>query len=273
MLLSGFQWAGSIARVRQVAEHSMKPLRLLSYNVRRCLGVDGLLWPARIAKVIAQCEPDIVALQELDVGRLRSDGVDQPAEIASILNMHSHFHPAMQVFEELYGNAILTAAPSQLVRKGILPAPRGCEPRGVIWVRTFVQGYSLDIVTTHLGITSLQRRLQCDVLLGTDWIGGAGKLPHLIVAGDFNCLPRSRTWNRFALALGGDHPTLRNRAAATFPSTMPLLRLDHIFVTSAVEIVAMHPVRTPLTRIASDHLPLMMEFNLRPPDWRKEKSL
>ncbi len=161
---------------------------------------------------------------------------------------------------------------SKLVRN-VLPAPRGCEPRGVIWVRTFVQGYSLDIVTTHLGVTGLERRLQREVLLGTDWIGRAGKLPHLIVAGDFNCLPRSRTWNRFALALGGDHPHLRNRAAATFPSTMPLLRPDHIFVTPAIEIVAMYPVRTPLTRIASDHLPLMMEFNLRQPDWHEEKPL
>ena len=239
----------------------MKPLRLLSYNVRRCLGVDGQLSPARIAKVIAECEPDIVVLQELDVGRKRSDGADQPAEIAAILNMEVHFHAAMQVFEERYGNAILTAAPSQLVRKAALPAPRGGEPRGAIWVRCFIGGRPLDIVTSHLGLTSAERRMQSDVLLGPDWLGAASRSEPFILAGDFNCLPRSRTWNRFASALGA----MPGRASGTFPSTMPVLRLDHIFVTPAVQVVAMYPLRTPLARLASDHLPLLMEFNLQVP--------
>ena len=57
-------------------------LRILSYNVHRCLGIDGQLSPARIAEVIASCEADIVALQEIDVKRARTRGVDQAQAIA-----------------------------------------------------------------------------------------------------------------------------------------------------------------------------------------------
>jgi endonuclease/exonuclease/phosphatase family metal-dependent hydrolase len=77
--------------------------RILTYNVHRCLGRDGHLSPARIAEVIAACEADIVALQELDIGRVRSGGVDQAEAIARELGMHMHFHPALTVMEEHAG--------------------------------------------------------------------------------------------------------------------------------------------------------------------------
>ena len=80
--------------------------RILTYNVHRCVGTDRKLDVARIADVIATYEPDIVALQELDVGRLRTGLVDQAHEIAHRLEMSFHFHPAMAVEEELYGDAI-----------------------------------------------------------------------------------------------------------------------------------------------------------------------
>ena len=47
-------------------------LRLMTYNVHRCVGVDRDLNVERVAAVIADARPDIVALQELDVGRMRS---------------------------------------------------------------------------------------------------------------------------------------------------------------------------------------------------------
>src|SRR6478672_11059906 len=95
--------------------------RILTYNVHRCLGVDGVLDPGRIAAVIAACQPDIVALQELDVRRARSGGVDQAKAIADRLGMQMHFHAALRVLEEEYGDAILTARPSRMVKAGALP--------------------------------------------------------------------------------------------------------------------------------------------------------
>ena len=93
----------------------------MTYNVHRCLGSDGTTSPSRIAEVLASCEPDIVALQELDVNRARSGGVDQAEAIARELGMHMHFHPAFEVLDERYGDALLTARPVTLLRAERLP--------------------------------------------------------------------------------------------------------------------------------------------------------
>ena len=82
--------------------------RLLTYNVHRCVGVDRKLDVARIVGVIAEHEPDIVCLQELDVGRARTGHVDQARSIADGLAMTFHFNAAMKVEAEQYGDAILT---------------------------------------------------------------------------------------------------------------------------------------------------------------------
>ena len=94
--------------------------RLLTYNVHRCVGTDRRLDVGRIVAVIAEFEPDIVCLQELDVGRARTGGVDQAEAIADGLAMTSRFHPAMRVEAEQYGDAILTRHPERLIRAGAL---------------------------------------------------------------------------------------------------------------------------------------------------------
>ena len=95
--------------------------RIVTYNVHRCVGTDRRLDVGRVADVIAELQPDIVALQELDVGRARTGDVDQAHEIAQRLEMSLHFHAALKVEEELYGDAILTAYPERLVKAGPLP--------------------------------------------------------------------------------------------------------------------------------------------------------
>ena len=107
--------------------------RLLTYNVHRCVGGDRRLDVARVVAVIAELEPDIVCLQELDVGRARTGMVDQAQSIADGLEMSVHFHAAMKIEAEEYGDAILTPHPERLVRVGALPVvteAMGNEPRG-----------------------------------------------------------------------------------------------------------------------------------------------
>src|SRR5580693_9261607 len=94
-------------------------VRILTYNVHRCVGADRRL---DVADVIAAQAPDIVALQELDVGRARTGGVDQAHRLAQRLGMAFHFNAAFQVEEELYGDAILTTLPERLVKAGPLPS-------------------------------------------------------------------------------------------------------------------------------------------------------
>ena len=137
--------------------------RILTYNVRRCLGIDGQLSPARIAEVIASCEPDIVALQEVDVGRVRSGRIDQARVIADELRMRFHFHPAVRVMEELYGDAILTARACKLVKAEALPtwSERSLvEPRGALWACVDIGGVEIQVITTHLGHPGPERLRQ-----------------------------------------------------------------------------------------------------------------
>ena len=134
--------------------------RIMTYNVHSCRGVDGKLDVGRIAAVIAQCRPDIVALQELDVGRKRTGTVDQAHDIATRLGMSFHFHAAVKVEEEEYGDAILTTLPERLVRSGplpTLPRMRGLESRGALWVAVEVDGVELQVINTHLGLVPLDQ--------------------------------------------------------------------------------------------------------------------
>lgn len=241
--------------------------RILTYNVRRCLGTDGLLSPARIAEVIASCSPDVVALQELDVGRARSGGVDQAWAIAQELGMqHIHFHASLRVMEEQYGNAILTVRPSKLVKAAALPGllrkPK-LEPRGALWASIQVGGVPLQIINTHLGLRGPERLGQVDTLLGHEWLGHPACREPTILLGDFNAPPQSRAYRRLAMQLRDAQLLSRlHRPKPTFPARLPMLRIDHVFVSASVDVLRVETVKTPLARVASDHLPLLVEIQL-----------
>ncbi|WP_460448237.1 endonuclease/exonuclease/phosphatase family protein [Alsobacter sp. SYSU BS001988] len=243
--------------------------RILTYNVHRCLGIDGVLDPGRIAAVIAACQPDIVALQELDVGRRRTGGVDQAQAIADRLGMQMHFHPALRVMEEQYGDAILTARPSRVVKAGALPGLRsrpGIEPRGALWAAVQAQGGEVQVINTHMGLRGQERLNQIEALLGPEWLGHPRCADPVILLGDFNAAPHSRAYRRVAARLRDAQTSPpAARAQATFPSRMPMLRIDHVFVSGGVEVTRAETIRTPLARAASDHLPLLVEFRLTRP--------
>lgn len=248
-------------------------LRVLTYNVHRCLGTDGRLSPRRIAEVIAALEPDVVALQELDVGRLRTGGVDQAHEIALQLGMSFHFNPALRVMEEQYGDAILTARPCSLVRAGALPGlpgVRDLEPRGALWAAIDLEGVTLQVINTHLGLLARERLLQVDALLGPEWLGHPACQDPVILIGDFNALPRSRAYQRLARHLvDAQRARPDPRPRATFPARLPVVRIDHAFLGKGVEVVGSAVPRTPLTRAASDHLPLVLDLRIEPPSNRQ----
>lgn len=243
-------------------------IRLLSYNIHRCVGVDRRLSPERIAEVVAACDPDIVALQEVDVGRARSHGVDQAEAIARSLNMEPHFHPSLHVADERYGNAILTRDPASPVRAGLLPKrfawPRQ-EARAAQWVAVQVAGVELQVINTHLGLRGAERLAQARDLLGPQWLGHPDCLDPAVLVGDLNAVPRSRAFRALAEGLDDTRRAARaTRKQATFPSRLPLLRLDHIFTRGAVTVHSAASIRTRLTRVASDHLPYLVELSVRP---------
>jgi endonuclease/exonuclease/phosphatase family metal-dependent hydrolase len=238
--------------------------RILTYNVHRCVGTDRRLDVERVADAIARLEPDIVALQELDVGRARTGGVDQAHEIARHLDMVCHFHAAMEVEEELYGDAILTAYPERLVKVGPLPGhPRipQLEPRGVLWIEVIIDGAPVQIINTHLGLVPREQRLQARHLAGADWLGDPACKGPRILLGDFNATGGSGVYRTLSAALApARRLSPRVSPTATFPSPLPVLRIDHLFVSKEIVVMDVFAPFDPQTRVASDHLPLVMDF-------------
>lgn len=245
--------------------------RVMTYNVHRCRGLDRAWSPERIAEVIASCHPDIVALQELDVGRARSGHVDQAEMIARDLGMDVQFFPAMRIMEELYGDAILSRWPARTVKAGPLPGLRlpGLEPRGALWSSIQMRDVTVQVINTHLSILGRERRMQVDALLGPEWLGHPDCRDPVILMGDMNAPTRSRAYRRLtanlhdAQRVPGRRSSAPNRA--TFPSRYPSLRLDHILVSRSVQVLDARTVRTPLASFASDHLPVVAELMVPSP--------
>lgn len=240
--------------------------RIVTYNVHRCVGTDRRLDVARVADVLASLRPDIVALQELDVGRARTNFADQAHEIAERLEMTSHFHAALQVEEERYGDAILTAYPEKLVKSGPLPGhPRmaALEPRGALWVEVEIEGKPVQIINTHLGLVPREQQIQAAHLAGPSWMEHPKCVWPCIVLGDFNATATSVVYRTLTTRLQpARRIAKRKSASASFPSPLPVLKIDHVFVSPGIEVADVFTPLNPLTRQASDHLPLVMDFDL-----------
>jgi endonuclease/exonuclease/phosphatase family metal-dependent hydrolase len=240
--------------------------RIVTYNVHRCVGMDRRLDVGRVADVIGSLEPDIVALQELDVGRARTGGVDQAHEIALRLDMTFHFNAAVRVEEERYGDAILTSYPERLVKAGPLPGlvpTLGLEPRGALWIAVDIGGVEVQVLNAHLGLAPTEQQLQAAALAGPDWLGHEDCGAPAILLGDFNATRTSVVYRTLTARMSDARrlaPT--RRSSSTFPSRLPFLRIDHMFVSPGVTVSDVDAPYTPATRSASDHLPLMMDFEV-----------
>lgn len=239
-------------------------VRLLSYNVHHCQGMDGRVAPERIAGLIARENPDIVALQELDVFRARTRRVDQPKLIGDLLRMDVHFHSTLALAREQYGTAVLSRFPVEKVRSSSLPslAGRKLENRAAIWARVDVGGMTLNVVNTHLGLTRGERRLQAEALLGPEWLGHPDCGEPRVLCGDFNMTHR-RELTCFDGLCVREPWTRAGPPPKTWPSLWPLLSLDRVFVSSRIEVESVRSPRDRLARVASDHLPVIAELLVR----------
>ena len=238
----------------------------MTYNVHRCVGTDGQLAPARVAEVIARHGADVVALQELDVARPRTALGDQPALLAKHLRMEYHFLATVRLKDEQFGDAVLSRLPMRLVKAGGLPAlvakPR-LEPRGAVWVEVDCDGRQVQVINTHLSLNPAERLAQIGTLLGPEWLGdGRCRDPRLLV-GDFNAWQGSAGYRRLRGVLS-DAQQWPGQAwpRHTFPSRLPVLRLDHVFHGPGLTVRDVKVPRDRLTRTASDHLPVVVELEV-----------
>ncbi|NQU11413.1 endonuclease/exonuclease/phosphatase family protein [bacterium] len=243
----------------------MASFRLMTYNVHSCIGTDAHLSYLRIASVIAEHAPDIVALQELDVGKARSGRMDQAHTLARLLKMDFHFHPAIQLAEEKYGDALFSRFPLRLVRAAALPtvlAGRILPQRGALWASVRVHDHEVQVINAHFGINERERALQARTLLGAEWANHPRCRGPVVLCGDFNSVPASVAYQRLRRRLRDVQRCVPGMKRRTYPSVYPMLRLDHIFVSPDIAVDHVMVPRSRLIRLASDHLPLVADLRL-----------
>jgi endonuclease/exonuclease/phosphatase family metal-dependent hydrolase len=252
-------------------ELTERRLRVATYNVHGCVGIDGQRSEHRIAEVIASMSADVVGLQELDLGRVRSAHTDQAALIAEQLGWKYHFHPAMRTGDEQYGNAIVSRFPIALKQAAELPGPPPwyCrEQRSAIWMQAETDLGPVHIINSHFGLGYSERRLQAKLLIGPAWLGSVPPDEPAILLGDFNSVRTSRAYRLIEAHLRDVRTFVRpRRAFLTFPTRLPSLAVDHIFVNSALAPTHLEVHRTSLARLASDHFPLICELRRRTAKW------
>jgi endonuclease/exonuclease/phosphatase family metal-dependent hydrolase len=241
----------------------MPIIRLMTYNVHHCVGMDGRHSVDRVAHVIRAHDPDIVALQELDVGRRRTGWIDQPARIAQILKMESRFYSTLGVAEEEFGTAVLSRWPMRQVRSALLPTlrDRRQENRGALWVAITMNGSTVNVVNTHLGLTRGERQLQAEALLGPEWLRHPECAEPRVLCGDFNMSSRNE-YTCFDGICVRDHWEQVGPPPKTWPSILPFLTLDHVFISSGITVASVEAPAGFRTRLASDHLPVLARLEI-----------
>jgi endonuclease/exonuclease/phosphatase family metal-dependent hydrolase len=243
----------------------MSRLRVMTYNVHRCVGRGGRDSTSDISSVCAEARPDLVALQELDAPETdEAEGAHHARDLASSLGMTLLFCRTFRRGVGYYGHALLSRSPLELVRVTTFPAGSHLnEPRGAIWARTRLAGHTLDIVSTHLGVARRERQQQSRELVGADWLGSPEMGRFHLLCGDLNAVPNATTYRRIARRMHDAQRRLAgHRPKPTFPSVLPFLRLDHVFVSDDVKVRGVTVPHDAKARRASDHLPLIVDLEL-----------
>ncbi len=236
------------------------PLRLVSYNIKHGLGMDGALDLERVGDYLESTGADVVLLQEVDENASRSGGVDQAAALGARLGMTAHFAPFMDFQGGRYGLAIL--ARPRVVDAEVVALPAGTrEPRSAMVVTLEVDGVPLRVANAHLDwLADDERRVaQARALLEAllvDSGGEPGAPCPVILGGDLNDVPESPTlallqgWTAFR-RVGPDGPT--------FPADAPDRTIDHFLIAPVGAFPGAHAsvLDEPLI---SDHRPVQLDL-------------
>ena len=242
-------------------------LRVMSYNSHRAIGVDRRFRPERIAAIISHHAPDILLLQEVDVGVPRSRRLNLAVEMAQLAG-YPYLAVGLNVKlrHGMYGNATLSRFPIAAERNIDLTIA-GRKARGCLYTAVEIapEAPPLAIFNLHLGLSFKERPQQVGVLVSTPEFSSLSPDHPCIVAGDFN-----DWWTRiapmFTEILGFGCATNRvkgyQNALLTYPSFSPASGLDKIFVRGPLQVLKRHPCRLSASRVASDHLPVVADLEI-----------
>jgi endonuclease/exonuclease/phosphatase family metal-dependent hydrolase len=238
-------------------------MRVLSYNIHK--GIGGRDRRYRLERIIAVIEhenPDLICLQEVDRNVRRTRHHDQPALLTEFFHaVGSLYQLNVRLKEGGYGNLLLSRWPfertHQVSLRQQLRKPRGAQ----LAVIATPEG-PLHLVHWHLGLGEQERHWQVKHLLEHPLFRESSALPTLIV-GDFNDWRNTLARGPFARH-GFHHVTAPRSRFRSFPANWAVLSLDKAFMRGPIEVRQARIVHSPLTRLASDHLPLVLDFHIKP---------
>jgi endonuclease/exonuclease/phosphatase family metal-dependent hydrolase len=251
MILSAIRALRSRGKhMSRVGEARPEGLVIASYNIHKCVGTDGKRDPDRIVDVIGEMSPDIIALQEVDTrfgerkGLLHLERLEREHGLVPVpLSKPSAAHG-------WHGNIVL-------FRKGLVSHVHeinlpGLEPRGALVTELdFENEKGVRIIAAHFGLLRRSRVQQARMIV--DHVKKNRERP-TIVLGDLNewRVGAKSALHRLSPAFGALPPS-----APSFPSRLPFLALDRIISNRPGLISDVIAHETPLSRVASDHLPVM----------------
>ncbi len=237
------------------ATAEIRSVRVATYNIHACVGVDRRYDPARIAAVLRSIDADVACLQEVGAGRQtgRPGHADQWAYLGAAIGCQVVLGAGMRAHRRRFGNAVLTRFPV-LAARSIDLTVAGYEPRNAIDVDLLIGNRVLRVLATHFGLHAGERRLQAGRLiaaLGETAAENRRTADAVLLMGDLN------EWRGRSGAIGAlDRRLGPSPAPRTFPSWMPVLPLDRIYADGPAVLCDVAVCRTALARLASDHLPL-----------------
>jgi endonuclease/exonuclease/phosphatase family metal-dependent hydrolase len=226
-------------------------LRILTYNVHKCRGLDGRASALRIAEVLLEAGADIVALQE---------AMEHQAEVISAeIGMPFVLGENRKHRGYAYGNVVLSRFPIREMRNYDLSV-RGREERGCLRADVSVNGGVLHVFNVHLGTALMERRHQGRMLMAPELLNDASLESPRIVLGDFNEWTQGLATRLLRSHLESADIRAHLRRRRTYPGLLPFLHLDHIYYDPALRLEKLRLHRTPKALVASDHLPLVGDF-------------
>lgn len=236
-------------------------LRVVTYNIHKCRGLDRRVRPARIVETLREIDADIIALQEVLSVRGAAREKDQARFISEGMEMSCAVGGTRIHNGGIYGNVVLSRLPL-LESKNYDISVRGREQRGCMRADISAEGSLLHVFNVHLGTAFLERRHQARKLVNSAILNNEELSGARIMLGDFNEWTRGLTTRLLATHLTSADLRAHLPRSKTYPGVLPFLHLDHIYFDRSLELdrLTLHKSRTAL--VASDHLPLVAEFTI-----------
>jgi len=253
------------SNLRSADEPEAGVLRILCYNIRHGRGMDGNVDLERIAEVIRTQKPHLVALQEVDKGVRRTDGRDIPAELSQLTGMEAYFEMNFPFQGGEYGNAILSRLPILSKRNTHYRMLREDEQRGVIQVLVQFEGQGVLFMNTHIDHRPDDAERMQNLEQIEEVVAEFPGVP-VIIAGDFNDFPGSRVHSRMKQTYLDAWEEVGEGDGFTYRSDKPDRRIDYIWLQKES---GLKPLRTWIVEtLASDHLPLLLDVEVKPQEKR-----